>query len=242
MTAPLALLYDLHGNLPALEAVLADASAQGAGSYLLGGDYAAFGAWPVETVARLDALPADATTWIRGNWDRWLADELAGTPSRDRPDNELVGGAAAHALAALPAEVVQRLGALDAQVALPDPPDGTATRAVHGSAGSDMTSFLPTHTDHDAQNAAGVQEPRLVFGHTHLQFERPGPGGLVLLNPGSVGMPLDGDVRAAYALVHPDGVELRRVPYDHEASAQALDAVGSPWAREIADRLRKGHA
>jgi len=242
MTAPVALLYDVHGNLPALEAVFADAAAQGAGAYVLGGDYAAFGAWPAETVAALDDLAVRASaTWIRGNWDRWLSDELAGRPSGDRPDTDLVVGAAGHALAALDPDVVRRLGDLDAQTTIAAP-DGVPTRVVHGSARSDMTSFLPTHTDHDAQNAAGVDERRLVFGHTHLQFERPGPDGLLLLNPGSVGMPLDGDVRAAYAVLHPDGVELRRVSYDHEASARALDAVREPWAAEIADRLRKGHA
>lgn len=239
MTAPVALLYDVHGNLPALQAVLDDARAGGAESWILGGDYAAFGAWPAETVALLDGL--DDARWLRGNWDRWLAAELAGTPSRDRPDNELVTGAAAHALGALDEEVVRRLGSLDASLSVVTP-DGHATRFVHGSATSDMTSFLPVHNDHDAQNAAGVEERRLVFGHTHLQFERPGPGGIVLLNPGSVGMPLDGDVRAAYALLHPDGVELRRVTYDHSSSAAALDLLGAPWATEIADRLRKGHA
>lgn len=237
MPGPLALLYDVHGNLPALEAVLADARAQGATAYVLGGDYAAFGAWPAETVAALDALDQDATTWIRGNWDRWLATH----PAADEPDTELVRGAAAFALDALDAGVVRRLGDLDAQVTV-TAPDGVGMRVVHGSMRSDMTSFLPTHDDHDAQNAAGVQERRLVFGHTHLQFTRPGPDGIELLNPGSVGLPLDGDVRAAYALVHDDGVELRRIAYDHGASAAALRAVGQPWAQEIAGRLERGHA
>ena len=64
-----ALLYDVHGNLPALQAVLADAQAEGATSYVLGGDYALFGGWPQETVALLRTLaPA---LWIRGNVDRW---------------------------------------------------------------------------------------------------------------------------------------------------------------------------
>jgi len=237
MTAPLALVYDVHANLPALEAVLADARAAGAQSFVLGGDYAAFGAWPLETVAALDALPAARTTWIRGNWDRWLATD----PADDQPTSELVRGAADFALARLDADVVARLGALDAQTVL-TAPDGVATRVVHGCARSDMTSFLPVHSDHDAQNAEGVQEPRLVFGHTHLQFSRPGPGGIELLNPGSVGLPLDGDVRAAYALLHHDGIELRRVSYDHEASAAAVREVGTAWAHEIADRLLRGHA
>src|SRR3954451_5523570 len=73
----LALIYDVHGNLPALEAVLADAEEAGVERYLLGGDYALFGAWPAETVARLRELDAD---WIRGNGERWTAspDEAPG--------------------------------------------------------------------------------------------------------------------------------------------------------------------
>ncbi|MBW3609838.1 MAG: metallophosphoesterase [Actinobacteria bacterium] len=53
----LALLYDVHGNLPALEAVLADAEEAGASAFVLGGDYALFGGWPAETLDRLEALP-----------------------------------------------------------------------------------------------------------------------------------------------------------------------------------------
>ncbi len=236
MTAPVALLYDVHGNLPALQAVLQDAREAGAAAHVLGGDYTAFGAWPVQTLATLDALDPATTTWIRGNWDRWLATD----PAHDQPATELVRGAADHALAALDPADVRRLGDLDAQTAVVAP-DGVPTRVVHGSARSDMTSFLPTQSDHDADNAAGVDEPRLVFGHTHLQFLRPGPGGIELLNPGSVGLPLDGDVRAAYALLHEDGVELRRVAYDHAASAAALREIGAPWAAEIADRVERGH-
>jgi hypothetical protein len=70
MRSVLALLYDIHGNLPALEAVLEDAG--DAGEFLLGGDYATAGAWPAETVERLREL--DNATWIRGNADRWLVD------------------------------------------------------------------------------------------------------------------------------------------------------------------------
>jgi hypothetical protein len=62
----IALLYDVHGNLPALEAVLKDAEGAGADRFLLGGDYAAFGGWPAETVGRLKALDA---RWLRGNVD-----------------------------------------------------------------------------------------------------------------------------------------------------------------------------
>jgi diadenosine tetraphosphatase ApaH/serine/threonine PP2A family protein phosphatase len=81
-------------------------------------------------------------------------------------------------------------------------------------------------------------ERRVVIGHTHLQFVRPGQGGVEIVNPGSVGMPLDGDHRSAYALVAPDGaLRMRRVAYDHAASAAAvrerLGPAGEPAARRI---------
>ena len=75
----LAVLYDIHGNLVALDEVLKDADAAGADAYLLGGDFASFSPWPLETVERLRAL--EETTWIRGNGERWLRE-----PPADRPD------------------------------------------------------------------------------------------------------------------------------------------------------------
>jgi len=241
MSPPIAVIYDVHGNLPALRAVLDDARAAGAGRHMLGGDYAAFGAWPAQTVAALDALDPKTTTWIRGNWDRWLADELAGERSQDQPATELVRGAASFALGELEPATVRRLGALDEDATLGSS-DGRSTRFCHGSPGSDMVSFLPQPADTDDDLAATVTESLLVFGHTHLQFRRPGPRGIELLNPGSVGLPLDGDTRAAYALLHDDGIELRRVTYDVDEGVTALRAVGEPWGDEIAGRLARGHA
>lgn len=224
----LAVLYDIHGNLPALEAVLADAHAQGTGRWLLGGDYAAFGAWPAQTVARLDELQ-DAT-WIRGNWDRWQIDPGS------MPDNDVVQGAARAVLAELDERTVARLGALPPTVSTDE------TLFCHASPSSDMRSFAADDGQDDAELLTGVAEPRVVFGHTHLQFKRTsaGAGGIELVNPGSVGLPLDGDTRAAYALVNPQGeVELRRVQYDHGHAAAALRERGEPWADAIAQRLER---
>src|SRR5689334_19064185 len=203
--APLALLYDVHGNLPALEAVLADARAADAQRFLLGGDYALFGPFQPESVAALRALPQ--ATWIRGNVDRW-----AGNPE-DLPQDDVLLRAVTDSRQALGAELADELGELAEQAVL----DGT--RYCHASPVSDMRSFLPEPGDDDEEMLAGASERRVVFGHTHLQFRRGGPGGVELLNPGSVGLPLDGDARAAYALAHDDGsVELRRVVYDRGAA------------------------
>jgi putative phosphoesterase len=201
-----ALLYDVHGNLPALEAVLADADSTGAERFLLGGDYGVFGAWPRETVERLRGLDA---VWIRGNVDRWTASP-EDAPEAVRPAvevcRELLGEEKTAELAGLP-ETVTRGGTL----------------YCHASPESDMRSFLPEPADDEAELLRGVDADRLVFGHTHLPFRREAEGGIELLNPGSVGMPFDGDHRASYALLHDGGrVDHRRVAYDHEANARAI--------------------
>ncbi|MDP1848806.1 MAG: metallophosphoesterase family protein [Solirubrobacteraceae bacterium] len=205
----LALLYDVHGNVLALDAALADAQAQGADAYLVGGDVALFGPWPEAAVERLrDLTPA---TWIRGNGERWTADPGA-APGPVRP-------ATAAAREALGDALVAELDALPRSAAI-----GDDTRAWHGSPVSDVRSFAPEPGDDEAELLAGVGERRLIFGHTHLPFARTSQiGEIELVNPGSVGMPFDGDHRAAYALLHDDGrIENRRVDYDHTAVPAAL--------------------
>jgi len=222
-----AVLYDIHGNLRALEAVLAHAQAAGARSFVLGGDYALLGPEPAETLAVLHGL-RDAV-WIRGNVDRWCAHpDQAG-------EDELLQRAIADCRSALGQELSAVLGAL------PEHHVQEGTRFCHASPASDMRSFRPDPAEEDEELLAGVAEPRVVFGHTHLQFERARPHGVELVNPGSVGMPLDGDRRAAYALMHDDGtLAPARVPYDHEAAAAAvLERFGPlPWAQRSERRLR----
>jgi predicted phosphodiesterase len=222
---PLACLYDVHGNLPALEAVLADAEAAGADAFLLGGDYALFGAWPEETVARLRGL--SPATWIRGNGERWSAEPA------DTPELEVVRGGVAACRAALGEGLVGELAALPFDAAL------AGATFVHASPISDVRSFLPDRGEDDEELLGDAGGPRLVFGHTHLPFRRRGPRDIELVNPGSVGMPFDGEPRAAYALIGDDGaVEHRRVAYDHAASARAVRArFGGGWAEVVARRI-----
>jgi Calcineurin-like phosphoesterase len=175
----LGLLYDVHGNLPALEAVLEDCPAE---RFLLGGDHVGFGAWPRETAARLDGLDAE---WIRGNVDRWMVDApdapeaMLGVIERSR---ELAGEELCRRMAALPETTTH---------------DGTLY--CHASPLSDMDGFYA--------------EP----------------------HEGSVGIPLDGDRRAAYALLRDDGsIELRRAEYDWQASADAVrEKIGELPAKRI---------
>ena len=220
-----ALLYDIHGNLSALEAVLADARAAGAQGFVLGGDYALFGPHPGETIAALRELPA--ATWIRGNGERWTAD------ASQAPDNDVVQGAIGACAGALGAGLVAELAELAEAVVV----DGI--RYCHGSPVSDVRSFMPEPGDEDEELLGGISERRLVFGHTHLPFARSGPGGVQLINPGSVGMPFDGDPRAAYALLRDGEIEHRRVAYDHEAAAAAVkERFGAGgWTETVARRI-----
>jgi diadenosine tetraphosphatase ApaH/serine/threonine PP2A family protein phosphatase len=207
--------------------VLEDARAAGAKAVVLGGDYALFGPWPKEAVAELRRL--DGATWIRGNVDRWSA-----SPS-DAPDDPLIHDAIEACRSALGSETVRELAELPEQTVV----DGT--RYCHGSPVSDVRSFMPEGGEQDDELLGGARERRVVFGHTHLQFTRTAGGGIELVNPGSAGMPFDGDPRAAYALVDGDDrIELRRVEYDYEASAAAVEDrfAGAAWAARSARRLR----
>ena len=220
----LALLYDIHGNLPALEAVLAEAEGQGADGWLLGGDFASWSPWPRETLERLRALPN--ATWIRGNGERWLRE-----PPTDRPD-------VMEALVQADSGVGTEDGwlySLQTQFEL----DGVLY--VHGSPLSDVESFAPEPEEGEERMLLDVPNRTVVFGHSHQQFRRPGPNGAELLNPGSVGMPLDGDRRAAWAARLGDGsFEFRRTEYDVERAVAAWRSLPGPFAEMAAKRIERG--
>jgi len=222
------LLYDVHGNLPALEAVLRDARDTNIDRWVLGGDYASFGAWPAEVIARMESLP-DAV-WIRGNWDRWQggdrADMLPGAELQEALRN---------AVDALGPERVDRLAALPGSYRAGD------VLFCHGAPDSDMESFLPDPSEHDEELLAGVGAGCVVFGHTHLPVDRQ-QNGVHLVNPGSVGLPFDGDPRASWAVLHDDGrAERRRVAYDIDVAAGTLiERFGdTPLIQGTINRLRR---
>jgi predicted phosphodiesterase len=192
----LGVLYDVHGNLPALEAVLAEAERLPIDRWLLGGDYCTPSPWPSQTLERLRELPN--VTWIRGNGERWLFE-----PPLDRP------------------EVMAAYDLFHGQVteddekwlySLPTQTELDGILYVHGSPLSDVESFAAEPQEGEEQLLEGVHDRMVVFGHSHQQFRRPGPANTDLVNPGSVGMPLDGDVRAAWATRGED-FEFRRVGF-----------------------------
>ena len=222
----LGILYDIHGNLIALDAVLAEAA--GVDRWLFGGDYGVGSPWPHETLERLRGLPR--ATWIRGNGERWLFE-----PPDDRPEVK---------------EEYDRfkdeLSPQEQQCLFDLPPQAEIDGVlyVHGSPLSDVESFAREPRDDDEKMLDGVRDRTVVFGHSHLQFRRPGLNDTDLVNPGSVGMPLDGDVRAAWAL-RPDGgdFEFRRTDYDVACQAAAYRALPEKYGevREfMARRIERG--
>ena len=224
---PVAVLYDIHGNLAALDAVLREAEQLGATSYLLGGDYATFGPWPRETVERLDGVPAVAR--IRGNVDRWLREE----PEVPDTARLLVTTALDVARELLGSDLVDQL------YELPERAEVEGIAVCHGSPLSDIETFAPDPEPDEERMLAGEAQRTVLFGHSHQQFARPGPNGTLLVNPGSVGAPLNGDPRAAWALLENGELELRRTTYDIKRAAAQMRSYGD-WATGIVHRIEYG--
>jgi predicted phosphodiesterase len=224
-----ALLYDIHGNLPALEAVIADAGSAGAQEFVFGGDYALAGAFPEECVKRIEGLSG---TWIRGNTDRWLED-----PS-DAPDDDLLHRQIEYCR--------RELGGRRVELVFNLPPSVSIDEALvcHASPHDDMLTFMAEPTPADHELLAHAEEEVVFFGHSHIQFQREAEGGRLLVNPGSVGLPFDGDRRAAYALWRGGrAVELRRVEYDSDGYATSVrdrmtEALG-PGVDTIVRRIQQ---
>jgi predicted phosphodiesterase len=208
----LAVLYDIHGNLPALVAVLGDARAQGATAFFLGGDLVGFGPFPRETYELLRDLD-EPTVWIRGNGERWMRE-----PPLERP--EIVARVKEQAQAFFSDEEIELLYRLPARAEI----DGVVY--VHGCYWSDTDSFAREPQDADALRVGPMYGRTLVFGHSHLQFRRRGANDTDLVNPGSAGMPLDGDTRAAWASWDGADFTFHRTEYDVEQVVTAARSLG----------------
>jgi predicted phosphodiesterase len=240
------LLSDVHGNLIALEAVLADVAAcGGTDAYWVVGDIPAIGYDPVGVIERLAALPG--ARFVRGNSDRYtVTGELPrGAPSpediqRDperlhdllliAQSSSWTRGAVTHGgwfdwLAGLPAE--QRFTL----------PDGTRTLAVHAAPGYDDGPGIPPELGERELQAllAGCDADLVIVGHTHRPLDR-SVGGVRVVNLGSVSNPPVGeDPRASYVLLEADElgyrIEHRRVEYDRQAVVREVLRVRHPAAQ-----------
>jgi putative phosphoesterase len=210
-----AALYDVHGNLPALEAVLAEVDVERADLILCGGDLL-LGPQPSECLERLRERNA---TFIMGNCDRTVVDG----PDPNDPWIDRNRWAAAR----LGDEQIAFVRAWPHVVTI-DVEDLGPVLFCHGSPRSDeeiVTAITPPKRLDPILD--GVLEDVIVCGHTHVQFDRM-VGDRRLVNAGSVGLPYEGEAGAAcWALLGRD-VELRRARYDVELAVEALAASGYP--------------
>jgi putative phosphoesterase len=241
----IAALYDIHGNFPALEAVLAEVEAEGVDLVVVGGDVA-YGPLPAETLDRLAAL-GDDVRYVMGNGDRELVETFdRGTREDDQ-------------YAAQRAWCVERLSRAhrDALAAYEPTVSAGGVLFCHGSPRSDSETITILSADERiAPMLEGVAENTIVGGHTHRQFDRE-VGGKRLINAGSVGMPYEGDPAARWLMLHPEP-ELRRTDYDVAAAVERMRATGLPdfdgvmkesliepadpdWVAELFEQQALGH-
>ena len=188
----IAALYDVHANVPALEAALAEVEREGADLILFGGDLT-WGPEPHEALARIRGLPN--TRFVRGNCDR-------------QPDE--------WERASLSQEEVAFLQALPERQEL----DGVLY--CHATPRSDEEVVTPATSDEDVAEAlAGVEQHTVVVGHTHMQQDRQ-IGSVRWVNAGSVGLPYEGELVACWALVDDGRVDLRKTRLDVAQVAEAF--------------------
>ena len=208
-----AVLNDVHGNLPALEAVLAELQSHEVEGIVCGGDVVA-GPFPRDCLARL--VDAGAA-FVRGNADRESPRAPPGTW-------EWIS-------VQLDPLALEFLSTLPQTVSL----DGVLY--CHGSPRDDDEILTRVSPDERFRAAlAGVEERLVVGGHTHVQFERT-VDGIRFVNVGSVGIPYEGKPGAFWALIDGHDVDLRRTPYAVDAAAALIRTSTYPGAEQIAGWL-----
>lgn len=238
----LACFSDIHGNVRAFDACLADLREQGGADCIVGvGDYCLDGPFPAQVVDRLRELGA---TCVRGNTDRYLAEMPAS------PADIATAGPEVRTLAwqreRLGTERVAWLGALPFAARF-SPPGAAgaadALLAVHANPKSDDEHVWPDAPDVLLERVtAGVAERTIVFGHLHLPYARVWRERF-FVNVASAGLPKDGDPRAGYAIVtHRSGgwqVRHRRVAFDVEKVVRDIERCGMPGAKKRVNVLRR---
>ena len=221
----LLVVSDIHANWPALQAIREDADA-----VVCLGDIVSYGPFPRECVAWVRERAAHV---VRGNHDTALSHDV-----------ETGAAAFKRALALATLEHHRRLLSRDEIGWLRDLPtelrfriDDYRLHAFHATPTDHLFSYRITPDLDDEELKKEVAEVRadlVLLGHTHLPMSR-GAWTKVVVNPGSVGQPLDGDSRASYAVIEDGMAEIRRVEYDIEATVAGIREMG--LAEEATDAL-----
>jgi predicted phosphodiesterase len=224
-----AALYDIHGNLPALEAVLRKIREADVDRIVVGGDVVP-GPMPRETLACLLDLDIPIQ-FIQGNGDRVVLAQMAGAEASEVPEHfrEVVRWTAAQ----LGPEHERVLASWPKTLRV-DVPELGDVLFCHATPRNDTEIFTRlTPDDRLLPVFEGLDASLIVCGHTHMQFDRT-VGRVRVLNAGSVGMPF-GESGAYWLLLGPD-VQLRRTPYDLAEGAKRIRGTKYPQADDFAAR------
>ena len=211
----IAVLADIHGNLPALRAVLSEVDAEAPDALVVAGDIVA-GPLVRESLEAIDRRP-EPTYWVSGNSERDAVRVYDGEPASD----DAPGRAAAWSAAEIDQHWRDELASWPIALAV----DGV--RFCHGSP-RDEDEILTTATPDPVFGSvlADVSEPLVVGGHTHRQFVRPVRDGLRYANAGSIGLPYEGRRGAFWLIVRDGEPELRRTNYDFDAALAEMRSSG----------------
>ena len=223
----IAFVSDIHGNLPALEAVLRDLDEVHPDAVVLGGDLALGGPHPAQVVDRLRGLGWPS---VLGNTDEALDESRLPEAAR----TEFIRTTSARTRDMLGPERVAWL------TGLPLRWSGNGIAAVHATPNDCWGIVLHDAPDEKLREVfAPLDVPTAAYGHIHHAFVRE-LDSLTVVNNGSVSLSLDGDVRACYAVIDDGHVEHRRVEYDVERVAAEYVEIDYPYAERYARWLRSG--
>jgi putative phosphoesterase len=216
-----AAISDIHGNLPALEAVLAEIDREGVEDIVVAGD-TAHGPWAAEVV---DILAERGTRCVRGNADREVVDRNVRFGPLAPWSADRLGERRLAVVAGWPLTLELSVDGLG------------STLVCHSTPTSDDPIYTRITPDEELVGILGeVDADILVCGHTHMQYDRTLSSGLRVVNPGSVGTPYEGARGAYWALLGPD-VEFRHTPYDVEGAVAAIEVLGVPVDARMLEQL-----
>ena len=223
----IAVLCDIHGNLPALQAVLAEVEESGVDLVVFGGDVAA-GPMPVETIEVLAGYGGRAR-FVRGNADRLMVEIFDGA----REGGEAMDSWSARMLSRAHRDF---LSSFERTVEIEVEGLGLVVCCHAGPNSDDVPIITPATPDEViAEALASTKASLVVAGHTHMQFDRRVAGRRVV-NAGSVGMPYAEQPGAYWALLGPE-VVLRRTAYDFEVAAEAVRRTEFPEREDLAGSI-----
>lgn len=231
-----AAIYDVHGNLPALDAVLSDLKGEDHDLLLVGGDVAS-GPMPTEVLDRLEAMD-DRVRWVRGNADREVVSSYdEGSPAADARSSDPALRASGWAATRIGSHHRDLMASFEDRVVVEVEGLG-AVLFCHATPNSNVEIVTTATPDARLRGIlAGVGEGVVVCGHVHTQYDRRLDDWRVV-NAGSVGLPYQGEpVGAFWALLGPEGVELRRSDYDLRRAVEEFRALGYPGVEDLEEAL-----